>query len=229
MEAIRENWRALQERISQAAHRAGRPPEEIGVVAVTKTRTPQEIEAVIRCGLHLVGENRVQEAAAKQGQVALEAGWHLIGQLQTNKAAKAVDLFHCVQSVDNVRLAAALDRHVGQTGRTLEVLIQVNTSGAPQQGGVAPEQTLELAAALVGLPHLHLRGLMTIGTLSPEEKVVRACFARLRQLRDQLAAQFPASDWGWLSMGMSGDFELAIAEGANLLRLGTALFGVRPS
>ena len=229
MEAIRENWRALQERIAQAAHSAGRPPGEIGVVAVTKTRTPQEIEAAIRCGLHLVGENRVQEAAAKQGQVTLEAGWHLIGQLQTNKAAKAIELFSCVQSVDNARLAAALDRHVGQAGRTLEILIQVNTSGAPQQGGVSPEQAPELAAAIGDLPHLHLRGLMTIGALSPEASIVRASFARLRQLRDQLASQFPAQNWGWLSMGMSGDFELAIAEGANLLRLGTALFGARQS
>ena len=227
MEEIRENWRALLERIVRAAHSAGRSPEEIGVVAVTKTRTPQEIEAAIRCGLHLVGENRVQEAAAKQGQVTLEASWHLIGQLQTNKAARAVDLFRCVQSVDSARLARALDRHAAQAERPLEILIQVNTSGAPQQGGVVPEQVLELAAALVALPHLRLRGLMTIGALSPEERVVRACFARLRQLRDQLACQFPASDWGWLSMGMSGDFELAIAEGANLLRLGTALFGAR--
>ena len=227
MKVIQENWHALQERIARAAHSAGRAPEEIGLVAVTKTRTPQEIEAAIRCGLRLVGENRVQEAAAKQGQVTLEAGWHLIGHLQTNKAARAVDLFSCVQSVDSARLAAALDRHAAQAERTLEILIQVNTSGAPQQAGVAPEQAPELAAALSALPHLRLRGLMTIGALSPEESVVRACFARLRQLRGQLVSQFPASDWCWLSMGMSGDFELAIAEGANLLRLGTALFGAR--
>ena len=227
MDAIRANWHALQERITRAALAAGRAPEEIEVVAVTKTRTPQEVEAALNCGLRAVGENRVQEAAAKKHQVQLEARWHLIGQLQTNKAAKAVELFDLVESVDNLRLAAELDRRAGLASRTLEVLIQANTSGAPQQGGVAPEQLPELAAQLVALPHLRLRGLMTIGALSPEEQVVRACFGQLRQLRDQLVSQFPQADWGLLSMGMSGDFELAIAEGANLLRLGTALFGAR--
>ncbi|MBI2502889.1 MAG: YggS family pyridoxal phosphate-dependent enzyme [Candidatus Latescibacteria bacterium] len=227
MDAIRENWRALQERITRAALAAGRAPEEIEVVAVTKTRTPQEIEAALRCGLRAVGENRVQEAAAKRDQVHLEARWHLIGHLQTNKAARAVDLFDLVESVDNPRLGAELDRRAGQAGRALEILIQVNTSGAPQQSGAAPEQLPELAAQLAALPHLRLRGLMTIGALSPEEGVVRACFGRLRQLRDQLASQLPQADWGCLSMGMSGDFELAIAEGASRLRLGTALFGAR--
>lgn len=227
MDAIRANWQTLQERITRAALAVGRIPEEIQVVAVTKTRTPQEVEAALRCGLRLVGENRVQEAAAKKDQVRLEARWHLIGHLQTNKAAKAVELFDLVESVDNLHLAAELDRRAGQVGRTLEVLIQVNTSGAPQQSGAPPEQLPELAAKLVTLPHLRLRGLMTIGAYSPEERLVRACFSRLRQLRDQLASQLPQADWGWLSMGMSGDFELAIAEGSNLLRLGTALFGAR--
>lgn len=227
MDAIRANWQALQERITRAALAAGRAPEEIEVVAVTKTRTPQEVEAALRCGLHLVGENRVQEAAAKKDQVPLEARWHLIGHLQTNKAAKAVELFDLVESVDNLRLATELDLRAGQAGRTLEIMLQVNTSGAPQQSGAAPEQLAELAAQLVALPHLRLRGLMTIGALSPEEQVVRSCFRQLRELRDQLASQFPQADWGWLSMGMSGDFELAIAEGSNLLRLGTALFGAR--
>lgn len=227
MDAIRANWHALQERITRAALAAGRAPEEIEVVAVTKTRTPQEVEAALNCGLCTVGENRVQEAATKKEQVHLAARWHLIGHLQANKAAKAVDIFDLVESVDNFRLAAELDRRAGLAGHTLEALIQVNTSGALQQGGVIPEQLPELAAQLVALPHLRLRGLMTIGALSPEESVVRACFARLRQLRDQLASQFPQANWGLLSMGMSGDFELAIAEGANLLRLGTALFGAR--
>jgi pyridoxal phosphate enzyme (YggS family) len=229
MDAIRANWQALQERITRAAHAAGRPPEEIAVVAVTKTRTPREVEAVLRCGLREVGENRVQEAAVKKAQVRLEARWHLIGHLQSNKAGKAVELFDLVESVDSLHLGAELDRRAGQRGRILEILLQVNTSGAPQQSGAVPEQLPELAARLAALPHLRLRGLMTIGALSPEEAVVRACFSRLRQLRDQLARQLPQADWSLLSMGMSGDFEWAIAEGANLLRLGTALFGARPA
>jgi hypothetical protein len=229
MDAIRANWQALQERITRAALAAGRPPEEIAVVAVTKTRTPQEVEAALRCGLRVVGENRVQEAAAKKGQVRLEARWHLIGHLQSNKAGKAVELFDLVESVDSLRLAAELDRRAGQAGRVLEILVQVNTSGAPQQSGAIPEQLPELASQLAALPHLRPRGLMTIGAFSPEEAVVRACFARLRQLREQLARQLPQADWSLLSMGMSGDFEWAIAEGANLLRLGTALFGAHPA
>lgn len=227
MDAIRANWHGLQERINRAALAAGRAPEEIEVVAVTKTRTPQEVEAALECGLRLVGENRVQEAAGKKGQVRLPARWHLIGHLQSNKAARAVELFDLVESVDQLRLATALDHRAGQAGRILDILIQVNTSGAPQQSGAAPELLPELAAQLVALPHLRLRGLMTIGALSPEEGVVRAGFARLRRLREQLASQLPQADWSLLSMGMSGDFELAIAEGSTLLRLGTALFGAR--
>jgi pyridoxal phosphate enzyme (YggS family) len=229
MDAIRANWHVLQERITRSALAAGRAPGEIEVVAVTKTRAPQEVEAALDCGLRAVGENRVQEAAAKKGQVRLPARWHLIGQLQTNKAGKALELFDLVESVDDFRLGAELDRRAGLAGRALEILIQVNTSGAPQQGGADPAHLPELAAQLLTLPHLRLRGLMTIGAHSPEERAVRACFSQLRQLRDQLAAQFPQADWGLLSMGMSGDFELAIAEGANLLRLGTALFGARPA
>lgn len=227
MDAIRANWHGLQERINRAALAAGRAPEEIEVVAVTKTRTPQEVEAALECGLRLVGENRVQEAAGKKDQVRLPARWHLIGHLQSNKAARAVELFDLVESVDQLRLATALDHRAGQAGRILDILIQVNTSGAPQQSGAAPELLPELAAQLVALPHLRLRGLMTIGALSPEEGVVRAGFARLRRLREQLASQLPQADWSLLSMGMSGDFELAIAEGSTLLRLGTALFGAR--
>jgi len=224
MDAIRANWQALQERISRAALAAGRDPAGIEVVAVTKTRTPQEVEAALGCGLRTVGENRVQEAAAKKVQVRLPARWHLIGQLQTNKAAKAVELFDLVESVDSLRLGTELDRRAGQAGRTLEVLVQVNTSGAPQQGGADPAHLPELAAQLASLPHLRLRGLMTIGAHSPEESAVRAGFARLRELRDRLRSHCPQGDWDLLSMGMSGDFEWAIAEGANLLRLGTALF-----
>ncbi|MBM3278987.1 MAG: YggS family pyridoxal phosphate-dependent enzyme [Candidatus Handelsmanbacteria bacterium] len=229
MDAIRANWQALQERISRAALAAGRDPAGIEVVAVTKTRTPQEVEAALGCGLRTFGENRVQEAAAKKVQVRLPARWHLIGHLQGNKAGKAVELFDLVESVDSLRLGAELDRRAGLVGHPLEILIQVNTSGAPQQSGAAPEQLPELAAQLASLPHLRLRGLMTIGALSPDEAAVRSCFARLRRLRDQLAGQLPQADWSLLSMGMSGDFEWAIAEGANLLRLGTALFGARPA
>jgi len=230
METIWKNWKNLQERLAQAAQRADRDPREITVVAVTKTRTPAEIEAALRSGIHIVGENRIQEADAKKGQVKAAAQWHLIGHLQTNKAKKAVELFDLVQSVDSLRIATALDKRSAQAGRILDILLQVNTSGISHQAGTSPEALEELVGQIAGLSHLRIRGLMTIGALSTDESLVRSCFARLRQLRDQiLAASMDGVEMKYLSMGMSGDFELAIAEGANLLRLGTTLFGPRPN
>jgi pyridoxal phosphate enzyme (YggS family) len=231
MDAIRNNWLRLQERIGQAAARCARDPADIAVVAVTKNRGPAEIEAAVGCGLLLVGENRVQEAEAKKSLVRASARWHLIGHLQTNKAKKAALLFDVVQSVDSLHLAEALNQRAGQLDRRLEVLVQVNTSGEPGQSGAPPDCVPALVEQIVPLPNLRLRGLMTIGALSPEDPgPVRACFARLRRLRDQLVgAGNPATSLPILSMGMSGDYELAIAEGANLLRLGTAIFGPRPA
>jgi pyridoxal phosphate enzyme (YggS family) len=227
MSDIAGNWEVLQERVARAAEKAGRRVGEIEVVAVAKTRTPREVEQALRCGLRLIGENRVQEAEAKKKEVKASGQWHLVGHLQTNKAAKALELFDLVQSLDSLRLAQTLDQKAAQKGRVLDVLVQVNTSGNPGQFGVAPEKLWSLAEQLAPLEHLRLRGLMTIGELSQDEKAVRGCFSRLRSLRDQLiAAGFPNARW--LSMGMSGDFELAIAEGADLLRLGTAIFGPRP-
>lgn len=228
MQTFHHRWEALQERIARAAERAGRDPGDIAVVAVTKTRTPQEVEAALQSGLHSVGENRVQEAEAKKPQVDLSGCWHLIGHLQTNKAAKAVALFDMVQSVDSLKLATALDRHAGRAQRLLDILVQVNTSGAAQQSGVSPDALEPLIARIALLPHLHLCGLMTIGAHSDEEAVVRASFSRLRQERDQLAGLgIDGIELECLSMGMSGDFEWAIAEGASMLRLGSVLFGPR--
>ena len=230
METIWKNWENLQERLAQAAQRADRDPREITVVAVTKTRTPAEIEAALRSGIHIVGENRIQEADAKKGQVKAAAQWHLIGHLQTNKAKKAVELFDLVQSVDSVRIATALDSQAAQAGRILDILLQVNTSGSAQQAGASPEALEELVGQIAGFSHLRIQGLMTIGALSTDESLVRSCFSRLRQLRDQiLAASMDGVEMKYLSMGMSSDFELAIAEGANMLRLGTTLFGPRPN
>jgi pyridoxal phosphate enzyme (YggS family) len=229
MDQIGHSLAALRERIARAADAVHRDPAGITVLAVTKTRTPQEVEAALASGIGLVGENRVQEAEAKKNQVRTPAQWHLIGHLQTNKAARAVELFDLVQSVDSERLARALDRHAGVLGRPLEVLVQVNTSGAETQSGVAPEATRFLVEQCAALPHLRVRGLMTIGALSADPEPVRRSFRRLRALRDELAdAGIAGVTMDWLSMGMSGDFELAVAEGANLLRLGSALFGPRP-
>ena len=230
MDHIRDNWELLRGRIERAAERSGRAASAIEVVAVSKTRSAGEIEAAYACGLRLVGENRIQEAAAKHPQVAAPLAWHFVGQLQTNKAGRAVELFDLVQSVDSARLAEALSRRAGQAGRTIEVLLQVNTAGSLGQAGVVPDQLVDLVAALAPLPHLQIRGLMTIAAHSEDEATVRGCFRTLRQLGEKVAeCEFASVSMDYLSMGMSGDFELAIAEGANLLRLGTAIFGPRPT
>ena len=228
MDHIRDNWELLRARIERAAERSGRTASAIEVVAISKTRSVREIEAAYACGLRLVGENRIQEAAAKHPQVAAPLAWHFVGHLQTNKAGRAVELFDLVQSVDSARLGEALNRRAGPD-RTIEVLLQVNTSGSPSQAGVAPDQLVNLVAALAPLPHLRIRGLMTIAAHSEDEATVRGCFRTLRELGEKVAeCDFAGASMDYLSMGMSGDFELAIAEGANLLRLGTAIFGPRP-
>jgi PLP dependent protein len=226
MEQISENWHLLQERIAKAAQNAGRNPDAIKVMAVSKTRPVAEIETALACGLNIFGENRVQEAETKIGALP-PATWHLIGRLQTNKAGKAAALFDTVQSLDSLKLAQALQRRAVELDRHLDVFVQVNTSDAPHQGGMAPEQTPDLVEALEDMSHLRLRGLMTIGAHGGDEIQIRTCFASLRRLGQQLdPSGTRITD---LSMGMSGDFEWAIAEGATLLRLGTVLFGARPS
>lgn len=230
MDHIRKNWELLCARIERAAGRSGRVASAIEVVAVSKTRNAREIEAAYACGLRLVGENRIQEAAAKRPQVAAPLAWHFVGHLQTNKAGPAVELFDLVHSVDSARLARALSRRVAPTGRPIEVLLQVNTAGSQRQAGVTPDQLVDLVAALAPLPHLRIRGLMTIAAHSENEAAVRGCFRALRELGEKVAqCKFAGVSMDYLSMGMSGDFELAIAEGANLLRLGTAIFGPRPT
>ncbi len=230
MDHIRKNWELLCARIERAAGRSGRVASAIEVVAVSKTRNAREIEAAYACGLRLVGENRIQEAAAKRPQVAAPLAWHFVGHLQTNKAGPAVELFDLVHSVDSARLARALSRRAAPTGRPIEVLLQVNTAGSQHQAGVTPDQLVDLVAALAPLPHLRIRGLMTIAAHSENEAAVRGCFRALRELGEKIAqCKFAGVSVDYLSMGMSGDFELAIAEGANLLRLGTAIFGPRPT
>ena len=224
---IRSNWERFQERLWKAAERAERDPREITVVAVTKTRQPEEIDAIVDCGIEHVGENRVQEAESKRPLVSAKTTWHLVGHLQTNKIKKAVGLFDIVQSVDNLRVAHGLNDRAGRAGRRLDVLIQVNTSGTSEQSGVSPERVEELAGELMAMEHLQTTGLMTIGAMHDDERVVRACFSRLRETRDNVVAAFADSLIHHLSMGMSGDFEWAVAEGATMLRIGTSLFGPR--
>ena len=227
MERIARNWHELEERVAGAAEHAGRSISEVTIVAVTKTRSAEEMSAAIAAGVTDVGENRVQEAAAKRASVKAAARWHLIGQLQRNKVGRAIDIFDVVHSVDSIRLADALDRRVAETGGSIEALLQVNTSGGSQQAGADPESLPALLDHVAGLDHLQVGGLMTIAAHSQDSGIVRACFRQLHDLAQQ--HRHRGSALGVLSMGMSSDYEIAIEEGATMIRVGTVIFGERVS
>jgi len=215
----------VQADIASAAKKAGRAAADIELVAVTKTRTPDNIREAMRAGLHVFGENKVQEAARKITE--LERGsWHLIGHLQTNKAKLAVQLFDSIDSVDRLELAQEIDQRAEPLGKTQNVLLQVNVAGERAKFGCTPEAARSLAEAINSLPRLCLRGLMTIAPYAEEPEESRPHFAALRELRDQLERE-TGLKLPVLSMGMSGDFAVAIEEGSTSVRIGTALFGAR--
>jgi pyridoxal phosphate enzyme (YggS family) len=197
----------------------------VKIVAVTKGHGPEAIRAALAAGLTDVGENRVQEALAKQEQVSdLSARWHLVGSLQRNKARHAIGRFVLIHSVDRAELATELDRR-GSPDSRQAVLVEVNCSGEPQKGGVEPEALAGLLELIAGLPRLELCGLMTMAALTEDERLQRAAFTRLRELRDRMQAA--GHSLPELSMGMSGDYPVAVEEGATMVRLGTLLFGER--
>ena len=217
---IERNIRDLERRIAAAAERANRSPAEITLVVVTKTIRPSLIQQAFEAGIRHFGENRIQEAKSKIEQLSsLEPPpiWHMIGHLQTNKAAAAVELFHMIQSVDSIRLAEALSRHAQ---RNISTLLQVNISGEASKSGFSPSEVSSAAEQIASLPHLDIEGLMTIAPLSNNPKEVRPVFRKLKLLRDSLGLEH-------LSMGMTGDFEVAIEEGATILRIGRAIFNER--
>ncbi len=229
---ISESIAAVRERLAAAARRAGRRPEEIALMAVTKTHPPERIREAHAAGLRLFGENRVQEFAAKAGALAdlVEAEWHMIGHLQTNKAGKAAELFSSVDSVDTVKLAEKLDAAARALKKRLRVLIEINVGGETAKSGVAPDsrELEELLLAAPRLEALEFRGLMTVPPFTDDHEKARPYFRKLRELRDAIAARnFPAVGMDVLSMGMSHDFEVAIEEGSTCVRVGTAIFGMR--
>lgn len=229
MPAIKENLEKIRERIATAALRAGRDPQSVGLVAVSKKIDSRLIEEAIACGQTIFGENYMQEAKEKISRLQAAAQWHFIGHIQSKKAKDAAVLFDLVHTVDSLKLAKALDKHAGLAGRTLSVLVQINVGGETQKEGVAPELAEELLAAMGELANLRVRGLMTMPPFMDNPEDVRPFFRTLRQLAEHFAAKgyFDRSDGFELSMGMSGDFEVAVEEGATLVRVGTALFGPR--
>jgi len=230
---IASNLSAIHDRIARAAHRAGRDTSEVALMAVSKTLPAEQIIEAYEAGQRLFGENRVQEFAEKVSALASlpNAEFHMIGHLQSNKAMKAVELFHTVDSLDSAKLAEKLNAAAGILGKTLDVLIEINVGGEQAKSGLEPNSP-ELENILAGAPswqRLRIRGLMTVPPFTDDPEGARAYFRQLRELRDQLAVRnLPAVDFNVLSMGMSHDFEVAVEEGSTCVRIGTAIFGERP-
>ena len=229
-----QNLAQVRERIAAAAGRGGRQPEHIALMAVSKTFPADRIRQAYDAGLRLFGENRVQEFSGKAEALRdlRDAEWHLIGHLQTNKAGKAVELFEAVDSVDSLRLAQRLNASAQQLWKRLAVLIEINVGGESAKSGVAPEsnELVELLGAAPRLEHLEFGGLMTVPPFSDDPQQARPYFRKLREIRDQIVSRkLPSVRMEVLSMGMSHDFEVAIEEGSTCVRVGTAIFGERPS
>lgn len=224
---IAANLASLRERIAAACARAGRDPAAVTLMGVSKFQPPEAVRAALDAGLTTFGESRVQEAKAKIPLCPGRARWQMIGHLQSNKCRDAVALFSMIQSVDSLALAQELDRQCEKAAKTLPILLEVNVAGEASKFGYAPAKVLADFRELNQLPRLEIHGLMTIAPYSPTPERARPVFRRLRELRGEceqlLGAPLPV-----LSMGMSGDFEVAIEEGATLVRVGSALFGERP-
>ena len=221
MHDIRTGLMRVRERIAAAAERAGRRADDVLLIAVSKTVDADRIREAISVGVLALGENRVQEAKAKVATLGRAVPWHLIGHLQTNKVKDALALFDVIHSVDRLELAREIERRAAGLGRPIDVLLEVNVASEPSKSGFAPDAVAGALDAISGMAHLKLRGLMAIPPIVERAEESRPAFRTLRELRDRLGL-------GDLSMGMSADFEVAIEEGATMVRVGTAIFGPRP-
>jgi PLP dependent protein len=223
---LETNLRAIQQRIEAACARAGRDPASVTLVAVTKGQPPEVVCAAAALGLCLFGESKVQEAKAKIPACPGKLRWHMVGHLQTNKCREAVGLFEMVQSVDSLHLAEELNQRAEQASKTLPVLLEVNAVGEASKFGYRPEQLLADLDRINALPRLELHGLMTVPPWTPDPDALRPIFRQMRELKER-CEQVLGAPLPHLSMGMTGDFEVAIEEGATMVRIGTALFGER--
>ena len=232
---IKENFLRLSERINETAVAAGRKAEGVRLVVVTKTHPLESIQAAVAAGARHLGENRVEEASQKIPELTdlNDITWHMIGHIQSRKAAPVCQYFDWVHSLDTLKLANRLSSFSAEAGRTLPVLLECNVSGEESKSGWPAYQQdrwprlVEQIGPVLELPHLQVHGLMTMAPYDPDPETARPVFIRLRQLRDYLAGQFPATDFSQLSMGMSGDYQVGIQEGATIVRIGTAIFGAR--
>ena len=219
---IAANLERVRERVARAAERAGRTPDDVLLIGVSKVVEVERIRAALAAGLGALGENRVQEAKAKVAELGRPVPWHLIGHLQTNKVKDALPLFDLIQSLDRLELAHELERRAAAQGRVVEALLQVNVASEASKGGFAPDAVSEALDTIGTLSHVRVRGLMAIPPEVERAEESRPWFRRLREMADKHGLRDR-------SMGMSGDFEVAIEEGATMVRVGTAIFGPRPS
>lgn len=228
MKSISENLKRVRERIARAAERAGRQARDVTLVTVSKSNPVEAIQEAVQAGARVLGENRVQEAETKVGNVTDAVEWHLVGHLQRNKVKSALSMFEMVHSVDSLRLAKEIGKRAAQAGISVRTLVQVNTSGVGSQFGSEPDATVDLVGRISEIEGLGVEGLMTIGPFLPDPEAVRPCFVQLRQLSEKVAAaRMSGVSMAHLSMGMTGDFEVAIEEGATMVRIGSAIFGSR--
>ncbi len=226
---IADNLARVQEKVAKAAIRSGRTPDSVKLVGVTKMVDLDRIKEAVSAGLQILGENYVQEARKKIDQSGDKVSWHFIGRLQKNKAKHAVKLFDVIETVDSIKLADELNRRAQPLERVIPVLIQLNLAAEQTKGGLKPPECLPLIRQIAGLDHLRVRGLMTMPPFFNNPDRARPYFKQLRELSQEIAAAgVKGVEMAELSMGMSGDFEVAIEEGATLVRVGTAIFGERP-
>ena len=226
--AIGDNLKQINERIAEAARNAGRDPASVRLVAVSKTQPAAAVMEAARAGQGLFGENYVQELTAKTKEVAVPVEWHFIGHLQSNKVRQLAGFVTMIHSVDRLSLAEEIDRQWGKLGGACDVLIEVNLAGEETKSGTTVAAVLDLVRRVAALPHVRIRGVMTMPPFFDDPEGSRPYFRELRLLAAEIAAEkIPGVEMAELSMGMSGDFEVAIAEGATLVRVGTAIFGDR--
>ena len=223
---IAENIQSVRQRIAKSCEKSGRNPEEIKLICVTKTASIAQIEEVLGLGMRLLGENRVQDALARHAVIGDKAEWHLIGHLQTNKVRDALSIFSLIHSVDSIRLAKEIDKEALKAGKVQDILIQVNISGEASKFGVEPGAAESLAREIGIYPNINIKGLMTIAPDAEDPEAVRPYFRALKELRDKINAVHCTSyALRILSMGMTNDFEIAVEEGSDMVRIGRAIFG----
>jgi pyridoxal phosphate enzyme (YggS family) len=227
-EPIAVNLARVRAVIAAAAERAGRDPQDITLVAVSKTHPVELVKIAYNLGVTDFGENRVQEALPKIAEFHPQGmHWHMIGHLQSNKAGKVASSFDCIQSVDSLHLAQILERHAAEQNRRLPILLEVNVAGEESKSGLTLDETLLVARQIATLTHLEIQGLMTIAPQVSDPEQVRPVFRKLRAMQDRLRHELPACSWQHLSMGMTDDYSVAIEEGATIVRIGRAIFGER--